>query len=34
MNTRIAFWSILRKDMRTYYLKPPNISWGLIFPFA
>jgi len=29
-----AFWSILRKDMRTYYLKPPNISWGLIFPLA
>ncbi|MBN2564602.1 MAG: ABC transporter permease, partial [Candidatus Eisenbacteria bacterium] len=22
------------KDMRTYYLKPPNISWGLIFPLA
>jgi len=20
--------------MRAYYLKPPNISWGLIFPFA
>jgi ABC-2 type transport system permease protein len=20
--------------MRTYYLKPPNVSWGLIFPFA
>lgn len=20
--------------MTTYYLKPPNISWGLIFPFA
>ncbi|MCL6581644.1 MAG: ABC transporter permease, partial [Firmicutes bacterium] len=20
--------------MRTYYLKPPNISWGLIFPVA
>jgi len=34
MKTWIAFWSILRKDMRTYYLKPPNISWGLIFPFA
>lgn len=34
MNTRIAFWNILRKDMKTYYLKPPNISWGLIFPFA
>jgi len=30
----IAFWSILRKDMRAYYLKPPNISWGLIFPLA
>jgi len=34
MNTRIAFWNILRKDMKTYYLKPPNISWGLVFPFA
>jgi ABC-2 type transport system permease protein len=30
----IAFWNILIKDMRTYYLKPPNISWGLIFPLA
>jgi ABC-2 type transport system permease protein len=20
--------------MRTYYLKPPNVSWGLIFPLA
>ena len=29
-----AFWNILVKDMRTYYLKPPNISWGLIFPLA
>lgn len=29
-----AFWSILAKDMRTYYLKPPNISWGLVFPLA
>lgn len=34
MNTSIAFWSILSKDMRNYYLKPPNISWGIIFPFA
>ena len=31
---RIAFWNILAKDMRTYYLKPPNISWGIIFPLA
>ena len=22
------------KDVRAYYLKPPNISWGLIFPIA
>ncbi|MBN1998021.1 ABC transporter permease [candidate division KSB1 bacterium] len=34
MITSIAFWNILRKDMRNYYLKPPNISWGIIFPFA
>ena len=34
MKRWIAFWNILTKDMRSYYLKPPNISWGLIFPFA
>ncbi len=34
MKTGVAFWSILVKDMRSYYLKPPNISWGLIFPLA
>ena len=34
MKMWIAFWNILAKDMRTYYLKPPNVSWGLIFPFA
>lgn len=34
MTRWIAFWNILSKDMRSYYLKPPNISWGLIFPFA
>ncbi|HEX9971953.1 MAG TPA: ABC transporter permease [bacterium] len=34
MKTAIAFWNILCKDMRNYYLKPPNISWGIIFPFA
>jgi len=34
MKLWIAFWNILVKDMRTYYLKPPNISWGLIFPVA
>jgi ABC-2 type transport system permease protein len=34
MSAGVAFWGILRKDMATYYLKPPNISWGIIFPFA
>jgi hypothetical protein len=31
---RIAFWNILLKDVRSYYLKPPNISWGLLFPLV
>lgn len=34
MRAFIAFWNILNKDMKNYYLKPPNISWGIIFPFA
>ena len=25
----MAFFSILKKDMQNYYLKPPNISWGI-----
>jgi len=34
MKSWIVFWNILAKDMRPYYLKPPNISWGLLFPLA
>jgi len=34
MSRWIAFWSIMAKDVRAYYLKPPNVSWGLIFPLA
>lgn len=34
MNKGIALLSILNKDIRNYYLKPPNISWGMIFPLA
>jgi ABC-2 type transport system permease protein len=34
MKQWIAFWNIVLKDMRAYYLKPPNVSWGLIFPLA
>ena len=34
MKTWIAFWNILKKDIQNYYLKPPNISWGIIFPLS
>ena len=34
MSYRIAFWNILLKDIRSYYLKPPNMSWGIVFPLA
>lgn len=34
MKGGIALWNILLKDVRAYYLKPPNISWGLLFPLA
>lgn len=34
METLIAFWNILKKDINNYYLKPPNISWGIIFPLS
>lgn len=27
-----GIWYIALKDMRTYYLKPPAISWGIVFP--
>ncbi|HHT84484.1 MAG TPA: ABC transporter permease [Firmicutes bacterium] len=34
MKSWIAFKNILMKDMKNYYLKPPNISWGIVFPVA
>lgn len=34
MKSWIAFWNILKKDMRTYYLKPPNVTWGILFPLV
>ncbi len=34
MNALLAYWSILRKDLTNYYLKPPNISWGIFFPIS
>ena len=30
---RAAFFIAL-KDMKTYYFKPPNISWGVLFPLV
>jgi ABC-2 type transport system permease protein len=27
-------WAITLKDLRAYYFKPPNVSWGILFPFA
>jgi ABC-2 type transport system permease protein len=32
-NLRGLFF-IMLKDLRAYYFKPPNISWGILFPFA
>ena len=29
-----CIYLIAAKDMRTYYLKPPAISWGMVFPVA
>ncbi len=26
--------AILLKDLKAYYLKPPNISWGILFPLV
>lgn len=35
MKAWIAFWNILKKrHKKNYYLKPPNISWGIIFPLS
>ncbi len=25
---------VMLKDLRAYYFKPPNISWGILFPFT
>jgi ABC-2 type transport system permease protein len=29
-----GMWHIALKDLRAYYFKAPNISWGILFPFA
>ena len=32
-NLRGIFYIAL-KDIKTYYLKPPSISWGIVFPIT
>ena len=27
-------WCIVLKDLKAYYFKPPNISWGILFPLV
>jgi ABC-2 type transport system permease protein len=29
-----GMWYIMLKDLSAYYFKPPNISWGILFPLA
>jgi ABC-2 type transport system permease protein len=29
-----GIYSIAMKDMKTYYLKPPAVSWGIVFPIT
>ncbi len=29
-----GIYYIALKDMKTYYLKPPSVSWGIVFPIA
>jgi len=33
-NTMRVIYFIALKDMRAYYFKPPNISWGMLFPLV
>jgi ABC-2 type transport system permease protein len=29
-----GIWYIMIKDLRAYYFKPPNVSWGILLPLA
>jgi ABC-2 type transport system permease protein len=29
-----GLWYIMLKDLRAYYFKPPNVSWGILLPLA
>jgi ABC-2 type transport system permease protein len=30
----LGIFYIALKDLRTYYLKPPSVSWGIVFPIT
>ena len=29
-----GLWYIMLKDLKAYYFKPPNVSWGILLPLA
>jgi ABC-2 type transport system permease protein len=29
-----GMWYLMLKDLGAYYFKPPNVSWGILFPLA
>jgi len=29
-----GMWYIMLKDLKAYYFKPPNVSWGILLPLA
>jgi ABC-2 type transport system permease protein len=29
-----GMWYTMLKDLRAYYFKPPNVSWGILLPLA
>ena len=29
-----GIFAIVEKDLKAYYFKPPNISWGILFPIV
>lgn len=29
-----GIWHIVLKDLKAYYFKPPNVSWGILFPLV
>lgn len=34
MSNLRGIMAIAKKDLKTYYFKPPSITWGIVFPFV